>query len=74
MLHYSLCRIIGYGTEGDVYLASSLFKNSNVNTSHLAIFSSNWSNTGNAGVFYLHVNLAASDSNTNIGSRLMSNL
>jgi hypothetical protein len=30
----------------------------------------NWSNGANAGLFYLNVNNAASNSNTNIGGRL----
>ena len=42
-----------------------------VNASSLAIFGGSWGNTGVAGVFCLPVNLAASDSNTIFGSRLM---
>lgn len=42
-----------------------------VDASRLAIFGGNWSNAGDAGVFYLRVKYAASISDADIGSRLM---
>jgi hypothetical protein len=36
----------------------------------MAYYGGNWSNGANAGLFYLNVNNASSNSNTNIGGRL----
>ncbi len=44
---------------------------SNLYTSYLPIFSGNWSNSDNAGTFYLYVNYSTSNSNSNIGSHLV---
>jgi hypothetical protein len=40
-------------------------------TSHLPNYSGNWSNTDNAGVFYLNVNHATDNSNANLGTQQM---
>jgi hypothetical protein len=45
--------------------------NTNLNTSHLPNFSGNWSNGDNAGVFYLNVNHATDNSNSNYGTHQM---
>ena len=43
----------------------------NLYTSCVAKFGSNWNNTSNAGTFHLNVNNATSNSNTNITAHLL---
>lgn len=42
--------------------------NTNLNTGYLPNFSGNWSNSDNAGTFYLNVNYTTSNSNANLGT------
>lgn len=48
-----------------------LCDNGNLYTSYCANFGSNWNNGDNAGAFQLNVNNAASNTNSNLGARLM---
>lgn len=55
------------------YLFSKNSDNANLNAGYLANFGSNWSNTDNAGVFQLNVNMSATNTNTNNGAHMMLN-
>lgn len=43
----------------------------NLYSSYVTYFGSNWSNSSNAGTFYLNVNNSTSNSNSNISSHLL---
>lgn len=43
----------------------------NLYSSYVTKFGSNWSNSSNAGTFYLNVNNSTSNSNSNISSHLL---